>query len=155
MASLCQCKAMHDIQTPVAFLTARVKWPDEDNWGKLKRVLKYMNWTQQLKLTIQSWKLDLVKWFVEASYAIHDDCKGHTEAMMTLKRDSDKFLQKTKLECKKLNWGRAHWNWWHLASNLMYKIFFWSTGISNKRKHNSSRQWKHYYSKKEWKTIQF
>ena len=31
--------ARQDIQTAVAFLTARVKDQDEDDWGKLKRVL--------------------------------------------------------------------------------------------------------------------
>ena len=31
-----------DIQTPVSFLTTRVKKPDEDDWGKLKGVLKYL-----------------------------------------------------------------------------------------------------------------
>ena len=34
-----------DIQTAVAFLTTWVKVPDEDDWGKLKCVLKYLNGT--------------------------------------------------------------------------------------------------------------
>ncbi len=38
------------IQTAVAFLTTRVKSPDKDNWGRLKRVLKYLNGTKYLKL---------------------------------------------------------------------------------------------------------
>jgi hypothetical protein len=44
--------ARQDIQTAVAFfiLTTRVKSPDEDDWGKLKRVLKYLNGTRYLKL---------------------------------------------------------------------------------------------------------
>ena len=33
-------RARRDIQTAVAFLTTRVKGPDEDDWGKVKRVLK-------------------------------------------------------------------------------------------------------------------
>jgi hypothetical protein len=43
-------RARRDIQTAVAFLTTRVKSPDEDDWGKLKRVLKYLNGTRYLKL---------------------------------------------------------------------------------------------------------
>ncbi len=35
-------RARHDIQTAVSFLTTRVKAPDEDDWGKLVRVLKYL-----------------------------------------------------------------------------------------------------------------
>ncbi len=33
-------RARRDIQTAMVFLTTRVKAPDEDDWGKLKRVLK-------------------------------------------------------------------------------------------------------------------
>jgi hypothetical protein len=33
-------RARGDIQMAVAFLTTRVKSPDEDDWGKLKRVLQ-------------------------------------------------------------------------------------------------------------------
>ena len=32
--------AWHDIQTLVLFLTTRFKSPDEDDWKKLKQVLK-------------------------------------------------------------------------------------------------------------------
>ena len=70
--------ARQDIQTSVAFSTTRVKGPDEDDWGKLKMVLKYLNGTKPLKLTIHAWKLDVVKWYVDALCTIHDDCKGHT-----------------------------------------------------------------------------
>ena len=45
-------RARQDIQTAVAFLTTRVKSPDEDDWGKLKRVLKYLNGTRYLKLRL-------------------------------------------------------------------------------------------------------
>jgi hypothetical protein len=43
-------RARQDIQTAVVFFTTRVKSPDEDGWGKLKRVLKYLNGTRYLKL---------------------------------------------------------------------------------------------------------
>ncbi len=36
-------RARHDIQMAVSFLTTRVKAPDEENWGKLVRVHKYLN----------------------------------------------------------------------------------------------------------------
>jgi hypothetical protein len=43
-------RARKDTQTAVAFLTTRVKNPDKDNWGKLKRLLKYLNGTKYLNL---------------------------------------------------------------------------------------------------------
>eukprot|EP00804_Cyclotella_cryptica_P019093 CCRYP_021211-RA/>CCRYP_021211-RA protein AED:0.16 eAED:0.16 QI:0/0/0/0.66/1/1/3/0/1057 len=77
-------RARRDIQTVVAFLTTRVKNPDEDDWGKLKRVLRYLNGTVELGLCLSAKDIGLVQWYVDASYATHDDCKGHTGAMMTL-----------------------------------------------------------------------
>jgi hypothetical protein len=41
-----------EIQTTVAYLTTRVKQPNEDDWGKLKHVLKYFNSTRLLHLTL-------------------------------------------------------------------------------------------------------
>jgi hypothetical protein len=46
------CRARRDIQTPVAFLTARVKKPDTDDWGKVKRVLQYLKWTKSMPLNL-------------------------------------------------------------------------------------------------------
>eukprot|EP00804_Cyclotella_cryptica_P010072 CCRYP_018045-RB/>CCRYP_018045-RB protein AED:0.27 eAED:-0.33 QI:0/-1/0/1/-1/1/1/0/595 len=77
-------RARRDIQTAVAFLTTRVKVPDEDDWGKLKRVLKYLNGTMDMGLHLSVENLGIVRWYVDASYATHEDCKGHTGAMMTL-----------------------------------------------------------------------
>ena len=68
----------------VAFLSTRVKSSDEDDWGKLKRVIKYLNGTKNLKLMLSADNVGIVNWFVDASYAIHNDCKGHTGAMLTL-----------------------------------------------------------------------
>jgi hypothetical protein len=38
----------------VSFLTMRVQEPDDDDWGKLKRILKYLNGTGYLKLTLST-----------------------------------------------------------------------------------------------------
>ena len=43
-------RTRRDIQMAVVFLTTQVKTPNEDNWGKLKQVLKYLNGTKYLKL---------------------------------------------------------------------------------------------------------
>eukprot|EP00804_Cyclotella_cryptica_P005871 CCRYP_000147-RA/>CCRYP_000147-RA protein AED:0.12 eAED:0.13 QI:0/0/0/1/0/0/3/0/1214 len=79
-------RARRDIQTAVAFLTTQVKQPVEDDWGKLKRVLRYLNGTREMGLCLGVENMGLVRWYVDASYATHEDCKGHTGAMMTLGR---------------------------------------------------------------------
>ena len=70
-------RARRDIQTAVAFLTTRVKSPDEDDWGKLKRVLKYLNGTKYLKLRLTVDNLAVLKWYVDGSHNVHWDCRGH------------------------------------------------------------------------------
>ena len=76
-------RVRRDIQTTVAFLTTRVKAPDEDDWGKLKRVLRYLYSTRRLKLTLSADSLTNIKWYIDASHQTHDDCKGHTGSLLT------------------------------------------------------------------------
>ena len=45
-------RARRDIQTAISFLTTRVLAPDEDVWGKLKRILKYLKGTCYMKLKL-------------------------------------------------------------------------------------------------------
>jgi hypothetical protein len=80
------CRARRDIQTAVAFLTTRVKEPDEDDWKKLVRVLKYLNGTRHMKLTLTVDSLNIIRWWVDSSHMTHDDCKGHNGGMMLLGR---------------------------------------------------------------------
>ena len=46
------CRDCMDIQVAVAFLTTRVKKPDKDDWGKLRRVLQYLKGTRTLALRL-------------------------------------------------------------------------------------------------------
>jgi hypothetical protein len=67
-------RARRDIQMAVAFLTMRVKSPDEDDWGKLKQVLKYLNRTRYLKLKLSMDNLGLLKRYVDGLHNVHWDC---------------------------------------------------------------------------------
>ena len=77
-------RARRDIQTAVSFLTMRVKKPDEDYWGKLKRELKYVNGTKILKLTLTIESMAGIKWFIDGSLNTHWECKGHGGGMMVM-----------------------------------------------------------------------
>jgi hypothetical protein len=77
-------KVRRDIQTAVAFLTTRVKKPDEDDWGKLKRIMKYLKGTMHMKLTLSVQDMSTIRWWVDSSYNVHEDCKGQTGAIMSL-----------------------------------------------------------------------
>lgn len=73
-----------DLQTTVAFLTTRVKEPTKDNWGKLKRALKYNKETMNLVLIIEPKSFKHLKWLIDGAHAMHPGCKGHTGIMLTL-----------------------------------------------------------------------
>ena len=62
-----------DIQTAVAFLTTKLRSPDEGNWRKLRRVLQYIISTIHTPLILRVDKLNIVKWRVDASYAMHPE----------------------------------------------------------------------------------
>ena len=79
-------RARRDVQTAVSFLTTRVQKPDEDDWGKLKRVLKYLKGTMYMKLTLEVDNLSILKWWIDASHNVHMDCRGHTGTMFSLGR---------------------------------------------------------------------
>ena len=83
-----------DIATAVAFLCTRVRDPDEDDWGKLKRVLKYIRGTLYLPLTLEIDDMRLISWWVDASFAVHPDCKGHSGAMMSMGRGAIMAMSK-------------------------------------------------------------
>ena len=76
-------RVRRDIQTTVAFLTTRVQHPDEDDWGKLKRLLRYLNGTRRLRLTLTVDSMSILRWYVDASHQIHEDCRGHTGGFLT------------------------------------------------------------------------
>jgi hypothetical protein len=103
-------RVRRDVQTTVAFLTTRVKRPDEDNWGKLNRVLKYLSSTRHLTLSLFADSLTNIVWYVDASHQTHDDCKGHTGAILTFGRGAvtsssskQKFLPTVRLKAKLLD----------------------------------------------------
>ena len=77
-------RARPDIRTAVSFLCTRTKKPDEDDWGKVKRVLKYLYGTRHMKLCLTADGLDTLTWWVDASYAVHWDSRSHTGMVMSL-----------------------------------------------------------------------
>ena len=100
-----QKRARRDIQVATSFLSTRVKKPDEDDWGKCRRVLQYLKGYKSLKLRIVAEDLNEIKWLVDASHNVHWDSKGQTGAGMTLGQgaiisSSNKQRINTKSACE-------------------------------------------------------
>ena len=64
------------------FLTARVSKSEEDDCWKLKLLLKYLNNTNHMKLTLSVEVLSVIHWWVDSAYLVHHNFKEHTIAMM-------------------------------------------------------------------------
>jgi hypothetical protein len=80
---LCK-RARPDIQTAVSFLCTRVQNPDCDDYKKLSRVIKYLRATIDIPLTLEADHTHIMKWWVDASYAVHPDMKSHTGGVLSL-----------------------------------------------------------------------
>ena len=50
-----------------------VKYLDKDDWGKLKRLLKYLKGKRHMKLILSVDSVSIIRWWVDASYNYHDD----------------------------------------------------------------------------------
>ena len=76
-----------DAQTAIYFLTTRVKKPDEDNWKNLRRLIGDLKRTIELSLILRADGVNVLKWWVNASYAAHDDMRGNTGGTMSMGKD--------------------------------------------------------------------
>jgi hypothetical protein len=77
-----------DIRTAVSFLCGRLRHPDEDDYKKLARVVKYLDSTVDMPLVLSSDGKGTLRWWVDASYAVHEDMKGHTGGTLTMGQGS-------------------------------------------------------------------
>jgi hypothetical protein len=77
-------KARPDILVALSFLGKRTTKADLDDWKKLRRLLSYLKGTSELmlKLTVES--LNVVKWWADASFAVHHDLKSHSGGIGSL-----------------------------------------------------------------------
>ena len=71
-------RAQPNLQTAVAFLTTRVKAPNNDNWKNLSKRIKYLQKTQYLPLIVEDYDSSLLKWYIDGSFAIHNTMKFYT-----------------------------------------------------------------------------
>jgi hypothetical protein len=80
---LCK-RARPNIQQAISVLCTRLRDPNQADWEKLMRVMKYLHGTKGENLTLSADDLRVVKWYVDASFAVHPDFKSHTGAIMML-----------------------------------------------------------------------
>lgn len=72
-----------DLLFVMSYLATKGKEPKVGDMDKLMKVLRYLNGTRDLYLNLCA-KDSTVYLYVDASYAIHSDCKGHSGALMSV-----------------------------------------------------------------------
>eukprot|EP00934_Nitzschia_sp_Nitz4_P009475 Nitzschia sp. Nitz4//scaffold72_size95085//86078//87917//NITZ4_004773-RA/size95085-processed-gene-0.38-mRNA-1//-1//CDS//3329557414//9465//frame0 len=75
-----------DLAPATAFLCTRVAKSTSQDWGKLKRLMQYINDTIDLNLTLGADSLSSFTTWVDAAYAVHPDMKSHTGGTISLGR---------------------------------------------------------------------
>ena len=80
---LSQCAHL-DIRTAVSFLNSRLLQPNEDDYKKLIRVMKYLDGSTDMPLVLSADDSGQIQWWIDASYAVHADMKSHTGATMSM-----------------------------------------------------------------------
>jgi hypothetical protein len=75
-----------DIQLPIAFLCTRVSCSTKMDWLKLKRVLEYLKGTLDEFITLGADDITMMKTWVDASYAVHNNMKSHTGGVVSFGR---------------------------------------------------------------------
>jgi hypothetical protein len=84
---LCK-RGQPDIQTPIVFLSTRVKEPDGDDMKKLGRVTKYLDRTHDLTLRLSAKTPLVIKWWIDGSFAVHANMRSHTGSTMSMGKGS-------------------------------------------------------------------
>ena len=77
-------RARLDIAPTVAILASRVQGPTQGDWNRLVRLMRCIRSTKGWHLTLSADDLRVIKWFIDASFAVHPDFKSHTGAVMTI-----------------------------------------------------------------------
>ena len=84
---------------PIAVLSSQVTKPTKSDNEKLVRIVKYLCGGRDILLTLSIGKMSVIKWAVDASYAVYPDFMGHSGGCMTWGRGcpmSVSTKQKTK-----------------------------------------------------------
>jgi hypothetical protein len=79
-------RARPDASVAIAFLTTRVRAPDVDDWKKLEHLVEYFRATLDMPLILGGDNTGVLKWYVDASFAVHANMRGHTGGGLTMGR---------------------------------------------------------------------
>jgi hypothetical protein len=79
-------RARPDTCTAIAFLTTRVREPNKDDCTKLVHLMRYIRGTRTMPLILSANGSGILKWWVDASFTVHPNMRGHSRGGLSLGR---------------------------------------------------------------------
>jgi hypothetical protein len=80
-------RARPDTCTAIAFLSTRVQEPDKDDLEKLVHMMRYIRGSRKMPLILSAnGSHDILKWWVDSSFALHPNLRGHSGCGLSLGR---------------------------------------------------------------------
>ena len=73
-----------EILPSIIFLTGRVQCATEEDWGKLNRVLHYLNYCPKLGIGLSATNLNTIFGYIDVSFASEADYKSRTGVIISL-----------------------------------------------------------------------
>ena len=98
------CKrARPNMQTLTSVLCTRVANPNHNDWGKLIQGLRFVKQTLKDPLILRVDDIRIIRWWVDASFAVHPNFRSHTGAVMSFGRGAPiTLLMKQKLNSRSI-----------------------------------------------------
>jgi hypothetical protein len=72
--------------TAIAFLSTILQAPDKDDWNKLVHLMRYIRVARTMPLILSVNGNGILKWWVDASFAVHPNMRGHSGGGLSLGR---------------------------------------------------------------------
>jgi hypothetical protein len=79
-------RARPDISLANAFLTTQVRSYDIEDWEKLCHLMEYLRCDRDRPLILGADNEGMLMWYINASFAVHPNMRGHTGAGMIMGR---------------------------------------------------------------------
>ena len=96
----------------ISVLSGRVRDPTKDNWKKMKLLCDYLEgrFKLHLVLKIDADGIPILKWSVDASFAVHEDFRSHTGGVLKASQQGgglDQWFDQAKVKHSQQHGSRA------------------------------------------------
>ena len=78
------CHSRPDLIIIISVLAGRVREPNKTDRAKGERLIRYLQGTKDLHLILHYDGLNITRWHVDASFAVHPDFRSHSGGTLLL-----------------------------------------------------------------------